>query len=112
MGLEHTGVHLRRYGTLTFYFTTSEFAARNAFCCVKLGIELFANLYNIVRQETAFLEPICELSNTSQGLSPYWLYGFTLDAMISPALASYHFDIRHRTLAQPGREDHLGQLGG
>jgi hypothetical protein len=74
MGLEHTGVHLRCYGTLTFYFTTSEFAARTAFCCVKLGIDLFANLYNIVRQETAFLEPICELSNTSQGLSPYWLY--------------------------------------
>jgi hypothetical protein len=74
MGLEHTGVHLRCYGALTFYFTTSEFAVRTAFCCVKLGIELFANLCNIVRQELAFLEPIRELSNTSQDLSPYWLY--------------------------------------
>ena len=74
MGLEHAGVHLCGYGAFAFYFATSELATRTAFRWVKLDIELSANLYNIVRQETAFLEPICELTNTFQGLSLYWLH--------------------------------------
>ncbi|GLI74132.1 hypothetical protein PoHVEF18_002366 [Penicillium ochrochloron] len=32
------------------------------------------NTFFRIRQELAFLEPIRELSNTSQDLSPYWLY--------------------------------------
>lgn len=94
MGLEHTGLHLCCHGALALYFATSEFA--EGLRSARSKYKLVTNLHNTVRQATAFLEPVCELTNISRGLSLSSCIGYTglvLDAVGSSCALLYIFSV-------------------